>query len=67
MLYMFRTPFASIIGHEIVQCSTDLGHLNRIYSTPTHDKTPVATVTVYSAHDDGGKGRPKHVEYTCSC
>jgi len=25
-------------GHEIVQCSTDLGHLYRIYSIPTHDK-----------------------------
>jgi len=27
----------------------------------------VAAVTVYSAPDDGGKGRPKHVERTCSC
>jgi len=27
----------------------------------------VAAVTVYSAPDDGHKGRPKHVEYTCSC
>jgi len=26
----------------------------------------VAAVTVYSAPDDGGKGRPKHVEHTCS-
>ena len=25
-------------GHEIVQCSTDLEHLYRIYSIPTHDK-----------------------------
>jgi len=25
-------------GHGIVQCSTDLGHLYRIYSIPTHDK-----------------------------
>ena len=25
-------------GHEIVQCVTDLEHLNRIYSNPTHDK-----------------------------
>jgi len=29
--------------------------------------TAVATVTVYSAPDDGRKGRPKHVEHTCSC
>jgi len=27
----------------------------------------VAAVTVYSAPDDGLKGRPKHVEHTCSC
>ena len=25
-----------------------------------------ATVTVYSAPEDGHKGRPKHVEHTCS-
>jgi len=27
----------------------------------------VAAVTVYSAPDDGRKGRPKHVEHTCCC
>jgi len=27
----------------------------------------VAAVTVYSAPDDRHKGRPKHVEHTCSC
>jgi len=27
----------------------------------------VAAVTVYSAPDDGHRGRPKHVEHTCSC
>jgi len=27
----------------------------------------VAAVTVYSDPDDGRKGRPKHVEHTCSC
>jgi hypothetical protein len=27
----------------------------------------VAAVTVYSAPDDGRKGRPKLVEHTCSC
>jgi len=25
----------------------------------------VAAVTVYSAPEDGRKGRPKHVEHTC--
>jgi len=27
-------------------------------------QTPVAAVTVYSAPEDGRKGRPKHVEHT---
>jgi len=27
----------------------------------------VAAVTVYSAPDDGRKGRPKHVEHTWIC
>jgi len=27
----------------------------------------VAAITVYSAPDDGRKGRPKHVEHNCSC
>ena len=27
---------------------------------------PVAAITVYSAPEDGRKGRPKHVEHTCS-
>jgi len=27
----------------------------------------VAAVTIYSAPEDGRKGRPKHVEHTCSC
>jgi len=44
----------------------DLGYLYKIYSIPTH-QTPVAAVTVYSAHYYGRKGRPKHVEHTCSC
>ena len=25
-------------GHGIIQCTTDLEHLYRIYSIPTHDK-----------------------------
>jgi len=29
-------------------------------------QTPVAAVTVYSTPEDGCKGRPKHVEHTCS-
>ena len=28
----------SQFGHGIVQCATDLEHLYRIYSIPTHDK-----------------------------
>jgi len=34
---------------------------------PNSWQTPVAAVTVYSAPGDGCKGRPKHVEHTCSC
>jgi len=34
---------------------------------PNSRQTPVAAVTVYSAPDDGRKGRPKHVEHICSC
>jgi len=26
----------------------------------------VAAITVYSAPEDGRKGRPKHVQHTCS-
>jgi len=33
---------------------------------PNSWKTPVAAITVYSAPEDGRKGRPKHVEHTCS-
>ena len=31
-------PLLSHFGHGIVQCATDLEHLYRIYSNPTHDK-----------------------------
>jgi len=36
-------------------------------SVRTVVRTDLAAVTVYSAPDDGHKGRPKHVERTCSC
>ena len=83
MLYMFRTPFASIIrstinynsshwclsqfGHGIVQCATDLEHLYRIYSIPTHDKHQWLLLQFIVILMMDGKGRPKHVEHTCSC
>jgi len=34
---------------------------------PNSRQTPVAVVTVYSAPDDGRKGRLKHVDHTYSC
>ena len=34
---------------------------------PNSWQTPVGAITVYSAPDNGSKGRPKHVEHTCSC
>jgi len=30
--------YSMAVGHGIVQCTTDLEHLYRIYSIPTHDK-----------------------------
>jgi len=38
MLYMFRTPFPSIIRSTINCAQSTLEHLYRIYSIPTHDK-----------------------------
>jgi len=38
LLPLQRTGSKAEFGHEIVQCSTDLGDLYRIYSIPTHDK-----------------------------
>jgi len=36
-LYYFMAELGQF-GYEIVQCATDLEHLYRIYSIPTHDK-----------------------------
>ena len=49
--------------------STVLNDLDSIHDLlhPNSLQTPVAAVTVYSAPDDGRKGRPKQVERTCSC
>ena len=47
-------------------CSVDLGTSIQDLFHPNSWQTPVAAVTVYSAPDDGRKGRPKHVEHTCS-
>jgi len=35
---MAKLGLQSPFGHGIVQCTTDLEHLYRIYSIPTHDK-----------------------------
>jgi len=53
-------------GHGIVQCSQTLTSIQDLFQ-PHSWQTPVAAVTVYGAPDDGRKGRPKHVELTCSC
>jgi len=51
-------------------------YLNRlVYNKPTRCNSGSVVfinnykydVTVYSAPDDGSKGRPKHIEHTCSC
>ena len=53
-------------GHGIVQCTPTFTSIQDLFH-PNSRQTPVAAVTVYSAPDDGSKGRPKHVEHTCSC
>ena len=53
-------------GHGIVQCAPTFTSIQDLFH-PNSWQTPVAAVTVYSAPDDGRKGRPKHVEHTCSC
>jgi len=65
MLYMYRTPFAWPFGHGIVQCTPTLTSIQDLFQ-PNSLQTPVAAVRVYSAPDDGHKGRPKYVEHTCS-
>ena len=52
-------------GHGIVQCSPTLTSIQDLFQ-PDSCQTPVAAVTVYSTPEDGRKGRPKHVEHTCS-
>ena len=51
--------------HVIVQCAPTLTSIQDLFQ-PNSLQTPVAAVTVYSAPDDEHKGRPKHVEHTCS-
>jgi len=38
VLCLLTTTSMLYICHGIVQCTTDLEHLYRIYSIPTHDK-----------------------------
>jgi len=52
-------------GHGVVQCSPALTSTQDLFQQNSR-QTPVAAVTVYSAPEDGRKGRPTHVEHTCS-
>ena len=52
-------------GRGIVQCSPTFTSIQDLFQ-PNSRQTPVAAVTVYSAPDDGRKGRSKHIEHTCS-
>ena len=67
MLYMFRTPFVSII-RSTMNCNSSHWCYDRPCTWPSTWPiiTSVAAVTVYSAPEDGRKGRPKYVEHTCS-
>jgi len=67
-LYMFRTPFASII-RSTINCSSShwcflmtLSSIQDLFH-PKSWQTPVTAATVYSTPDDGRKGRPKHVGF----
>jgi len=53
-------PWNSTVRYRSWTSIQDLFH-------PNSWQKPVAAVTVYSAPDAGRKGRPKHVEHTCSC
>jgi len=53
-------PWNSTVYNQSWTSIQDLFH-------PNSWQTPVAAVTAYSVPDDGPKGRPKHVERTCSC
>jgi len=52
-------------GHEIVQCSPTLTSTQDLFQQNSW-QTPVAAITVYSTPADWRRGRPKHVEHTCS-
>ena len=52
-------------GRCALQCAPTLTSIQDLFQ-PNSRQTPVAAVTVYSAPEDGRKGRPKHVEHTCS-
>ena len=51
-------------GHGIVQCSPTWTSTQDLFQ-PNSYQTPVAAIAVYSAPEDGRKGRPKHVEHAC--
>jgi len=53
-------PWNSTVHNRPWKSIEDLFH-------PNSWQEPVGAVTVYNAPDDGRKGRPKHVEHTCSC
>jgi len=66
ILSIIYNKYDSHFGHGIVQSSPTLTYIQDLFQ-PNSWQTPVAAVTDYSAPDDGHKGRPKHVEHTCSC
>ena len=65
--FFFFVHHKSHFGHGIVQCATDLEHLYRIYSIPTHDKHHWLLLQFIVLHMMDEKGRPKHVEHNCIC
>jgi len=50
---------------KVLPCSPTFTSIQDLFQ-PNSWQKPVAAVTVHSAPEDGCKGRPKHVEHTCS-
>ena len=54
----------SVIYNKPTRCNSGSTVFINNYKYAQHVSV---AVTVRSASDDGRKGRPKHVEHTCSC
>jgi len=63
--YKYALHVSDALCHGLVQCSPTLTSIQDLFQSNSW-QTPVTAVTVYSAPEDGRKGRPKLVEHNCS-